>query len=150
MRCDVSEFQARLFRRGFVASDFKEQRLLPNLLVLAPIKRPSVVAGLVLGDDPRFEALSFRVLAKGETRPIIVSGFEVDTLDPQVGDTICIRNALSEPVQPDRAVVIVDRKYCWAILSTALEEATRISDDAEREAQAKAEIEAARAALVKF
>jgi len=131
----------RLYRKGFISSDFKPDRLAPNLLVLRPLRRPEVMGGLITaGDESRFESLAFVVVAAAALRPEHI----------EVGDTVCIRNALAEPVQPDRQLYIVDAKYVWAVLETAQETVERLSAGEKAELDAKAEILKQREALVRF
>lgn len=130
----------RLYRRGFLPGDFKADRLAPNLIVLRPLRRPEIMGGiLTAGEESRFESLAFVVVAASET-----------VANASVGDTVCIRNALAEPVQPDRQLYIVDAKHVWAVLERAAETVERLSAGAKAELEAKAEIQKAREALVRF
>jgi hypothetical protein len=141
----------RIYRHGFKPTDFAE--LAPNLLLLSPIRRPEKMGGLVMaGEDPRFESIAFVVEGHGRFEDRNIDGEHVtNSLKVGLGDTVTIRNALSEPIQADRKLYVVDVRHVWAVVERAEQTKARIAAEIEREAAAKVALEEERARVkVKF
>lgn len=140
----------RIFRRGFLPSDFGE--LATNLLLVSPQKRPERTSGGILTTtDARFEALYFKVEAHGPFGTVDLGDGYVSTnhLSVGVGDLVCIRNAFAEPIVEDRALSIVDCMHVWAVLQRAADAEAQVARETEAESAAKLEIQAERARLRK-
>lgn len=140
------DFQ-RLYRQGFSQADLTE--VAPDLLVLAPIRRPPKMGDIHLTEtDRRFEALAFLVVAHG-TSAAHPSSPGLGPLRVSTGDIVSIRNALAEPVQPDLGLYVVDVKYVWQVLQRSEDVQAQYLEETESAHQAQSEIELTRAEIIK-
>lgn len=105
----------RIYQNGFTKDDFLPENLQPGLVLIEPVRPPSVTLGGIhtavdWAHMPAPRCVLHRVIKVGPDD----ASYEGPELFLSEGDTVVIRTAMAEPIHPNLEPLLVHKRHILA------------------------------------